>query len=110
MSRMGDAKYASEMIPRKIKMNPKIEAALPGTLRCIGNLPGERLGCRTSLFALVILWACDSTADGLAGISNFGLFSFQVCEEEHFAYLLFQLNIFWVPQKGVALLHPEPRQ
>ena len=91
-------------------MNPKIEAALPGTLRCIGNLPGERLGCRTSLFALVILWACDSTADGLAGISNFGLFSFQVCEEEHFAYLLFQLNIFWVPPKGVALFHPQPRQ
>jgi hypothetical protein len=58
----------------------------------------------------VVPWTCDFTADGLAGISNFGLFSFQVCEEEHFAYLLFQLNIFWVPQKGVALFHPQPRQ
>ena len=77
-------------------MNPKIEAALPG----------ERLGCRTSLFALVILWACDFTADGPAAISNFGLFSFQVCEKEHFASLWFQPNIFRVPQKGVALFHP----
>jgi hypothetical protein len=76
MSRIGDAKYASEMIPRKIKMNPTIEAALPGSPCCIGNLPGARGVSRTSLFALVILWACDFTADGLACISNFGHFSF----------------------------------
>lgn len=56
MSRMGDAKYASEMIPTKIKVNPTIEAALPDCPCCIGSLPGAGVVSETSPSWL----ACDS--------------------------------------------------
>jgi len=43
MRRIGDAKYASEKIPTATKMNPTIDATLPGCSCSIGKLPDAAL-------------------------------------------------------------------
>jgi hypothetical protein len=48
-SRIGDAKYAIEKIPTATKMNPTIDAALPGCSCSIGNLSG-------AAFDAIFLW------------------------------------------------------
>jgi hypothetical protein len=49
MSRIGDAKYASDKIPAATKMDPTIDAALPYCSCSIGNLPD-------AAFDAIFLW------------------------------------------------------